>query len=196
MKKISCIVLALSLSACAAQQQQSTLVGPEAAASLEAFVRDVFDHFGKGDFAYMKNSMCEQAIVFDLDENGTPIAKRGKAEVDAMIDHYQQLMSTPGAGTSATLQRIDCRADGSAFCTVELDQTFSMGGETVGPLKFRATIVAKQHAGKWIWTHWHASFRENPAVSAMAAAAAPPAPEAPPSAATTPAAPSAPPPAP
>ncbi|HEX2678499.1 MAG TPA: nuclear transport factor 2 family protein, partial [Polyangiales bacterium] len=181
------------LAGCAAQQQQGTTMGPQDQASLEAYVRETFDHMGKGDFAFLKQSMCHEAVVFDIDENGAPITKRGEAEVGAMIDHYQQMFASSGAVPTTTLNRLDCRVDGASFCTGEFDQTVKMGDQVMGPMKFRFTIIAHQHAGKWIWTHWHASLRENPGTPAPPS---PPAPEAPAPAAAAPAAPPPAPPAP
>jgi hypothetical protein len=48
-------------------------------------------------------------------------------------------------------------------------------GQTTGPFKLRATMVAERHKDRWIWVHWHASMREVPPQQATAAAAAAPA---------------------
>lgn len=171
--------VALCASACAASQHHSTTPSSEEAQSLDAYVRDVFEHMGQGDFTYMKASACPEAVVFDTDEHGAPIAARGKAEIDRLLDHYQQVMHAGGASTSVNITRLECRPlGGSGVCAIEFDQSMTMNGQTMGPFKLRATLVAERHKDRWIWVHWHASAREAPAQQAAAAAPAA-APEAP-----------------
>ena len=57
---------------------------------------------------------------------------------------------------------LGCRVDaGPGYCLIEFEQTLTVGGQVVGPMKFRATDVIAQPNGRgWIWTHWHASRRE------------------------------------
>ena len=91
----SCSVSRCARSACAAGQHHSTMPSSEEAQSLDAYVRDMFDHIGHGDFAAMKECACPEAVVFDTDEHGAPVVARGKAEVDRMLDHYQDLTHPP-----------------------------------------------------------------------------------------------------
>jgi hypothetical protein len=58
-------------------------------------------------------------------------------------------------------------------CTAEFDQSMTANGQTMGPFKMRATLVAERHNDHWIWVHWHGSMRENPQVAQAAAPAAP-----------------------
>jgi hypothetical protein len=177
--------IALCVAGCASGQHHSTTPNPEEAQSLDAYVRDMFDHIGRGDFAYMKASACPEAVVFDIDENGAPIAARGKAEIDRMIDRYQETTHAGGASTSANITRLECRSfGGSGVCAIEFDQSMTANGQTMGPFKLRATLVAERHRDRWIWVHWHASMREAPQQQAPAAAA----PAAPPAAPAAPAA--------
>ena len=165
--------VALCASGCAAGQHHSTTPSSEEAQSLDAYVRDMFEHIGRGDFAAMKASACPEAVVFDTDEHGAPVSARGKAEVDHMLDHYQEMTHAPGTSMSANITRLECRSlGGSGVCAVEFDQSMTMNGQTMGPFKARATLVAEHHNNRWIWVHWHASPREAPL---QATAAAPPA---------------------
>jgi hypothetical protein len=195
MKNTFVFGVALYAIGCASSQHKSTMPSQEEAKSLDAYVRDVFDHIGHGDYAYLKKSVCPEAVVFDIDEHGAPIAARGKAEVDRLIDHYAQL-SKASAAPSANITRLECRSlGGSGVCAIEFDQSMSANGRTMGPVpvKLRATLVAERHNERWIWVHWHGSMRQAPqvaqtappAASMPAPAAAAPAPAAP--AAATPA---------
>jgi len=172
--------VALCASGCAAGQHHSTTPSSEEAQSLDAYVRDMFEHIGRGDLAAMKASACPEAVVFDIDEHGAPVSARGKAEVDHMLDHYQEMTHAPGASMSANITRLECRSlGGSGVCAIEFDQSMTMNGQTMGPFKARATLVAERHNNRWIWVHWHASPREAPQQQATAAATAAPVPAAP-----------------
>lgn len=161
---VTALLSLLSLLGCAGSHHgHHAMPSPEDSASLEAYVRDLMEHVGKGDFAYLKRSMCKEAVVYDIDDNGTPIVKRGAAEVSAMLDQYQESLTQPGTGTQLTITSLECDRH-AVFCTVEFDQVFTMNGQAMGPMKFRATVVTQRHGDKWIWTHWHASFREAPVV--------------------------------
>jgi hypothetical protein len=48
------------------------------------------------------------------------------------------------------------------YCAVEFDQMFTMGGQTMGPMKFRGTAVSRKVDNVWKLEHWHGSFRELP----------------------------------
>lgn len=131
----------------------------ETADSAKAFVQDIFDHVGQNDFAYLKRSACPRAVVWDLDENGQPVAASGTAEINPFFDHYQEL-ANHGAQVDTTVKNIVCRGGSdSAYCLTEFDQSIAMDGKNMGPYLFRATMVLHRHNGRWIWTHWHASMR-------------------------------------
>lgn len=158
-------------------------------ASLEAYVNDANSHMAQGDFAYLKASACPQTVVaWDTDENGAPVVADGKAAVDAMLDKYTAMARTPGMEIKSTFGAPRCEAfSDSGYCLIEMDQTITQNGTTMGPFKIRGTLIAKMFKDRWIWTHWHASLREAapPAPPALPAAvpAAAPAPAAVPAAA-------------
>ena len=74
-------------------------------------------------------------------------------------------MKAAGGTVKTTVVRNDCYAVAvMGYCAVEFDQTFTSGGQTMGPMKFRGTTVARKVDGAWKWEHWHGSFRELPTV--------------------------------
>ena len=175
MRTMTMTAVLMVMTGCATAGSSVKLHDPEATQSLEAFMREGFEHMNQGDFAYWKRTACPDAVLWDMDENGQPIAKKGKAEVDAMIDGYQKMLDS-GTKMASTINSIECRSSSvSGHCMVEFDQSMTMpDGKTMGPMKFRGTGIAeKLGSGKWIWSHWHASMREMPAMPAAAAAPAP-----------------------
>ena len=131
-------------------------------ASLEAYVNDVNAHISAGDFAYLKSSACPESVVmWDTDENGAPVVADGKPAVEAMLDKYTAMAHTPGVKMTTTFGPMRCEAFSDAgYCLLEMDQSITQNGQTMGPFKVRGTLIAKTYKDKWIWTHWHASLRE------------------------------------
>lgn len=173
MRTLISIVISLAAVGCATTSQNTKLHDPDMGASLEAFVRGGFDAMNKSDMSYWKNSACPEAVMWDLDEKGAPMAARGKAELDAAMDGFQKMMDG-GATIASTVTRVDCRSSSlSGHCMVEFDQTFTVNGQAMGPMKFRGTAIGERVGDKWIWSHWHASLREAPPAAAAAPAAAP-----------------------
>lgn len=162
---------------CATAGSTVKLHDPEVTQSLEAFMREGFDQMSKSNIAWWKQSACPKAVVYDIGDQGQPVKATGKAEIDALLDGYQKGM-TNGAKVTTTLNSIECRSSSvSGHCLVEFDQSMTTpDGKTMGPFKLRGTGVAeKLDSGKWIWSHWHSSYREMPSApdAAEAAAAAP-----------------------
>jgi hypothetical protein len=77
---------------------------------------------------------------------------------------------------------VQCRSTSlSGFCLVEFEQSVTQAGKTMGPFKFRGTLVAERNGEGWIWTHWHGSLapKSVKAPAEAEATEAAPAPEAP-----------------
>jgi len=132
------------------------------AQELEGFVRGLLDDFTRGDFAALKASACPQAVVFDTDENGRPVDVRGREDVNAYLDHIQELIDG-GMQLSTTITDLQCRPMVSGgVCMVKMDQTITADGEEQGPFHFRGTFVVEKVGDRWIWAHWHGSLAEMP----------------------------------
>jgi hypothetical protein len=183
------VSLFLACAGCAGTTpQQSTMPDPEHGKSLEDFARSIFTHMDSGDFAFVKQTACPDAVMFDTDENGAPVTAWGKPAVAQLIDKYAQ-GARQGGKMSSQISRIQCEANASTgFCAIEFDQSMTTNGQTMGPYKLRGTVTAMIYKDHWIWTSWHGSPREAmPAASAPVASAAAPAPAAEPAAAAAPA---------
>jgi ketosteroid isomerase-like protein len=173
------IAVLVVMTGCATAGSSVKLHDPEVTLSLEAFVREGFDHLAKNDIAWWKSNACPEAVVFDTGDQGQPVKAKGKVEIDAMLDGYQKMMDS-GVNMTTTLNNIACRSSSvSGHCVVEFDQSMTTPDGKTMSMKLRGTAVAeKLGSGKWIWSHWHASPREMPTAPDAVAAAAPAAPAA------------------
>jgi hypothetical protein len=181
--------------ATAGQQRQATMHDPENRASLEAFVRTGMDELSKGNMLWWGKTACPQAVMWDGDPTGNTTAARGKAEIDAALAEAQKMINA-STQFATTTTNVDCRTTSlSGHCLVEFEQSVTQGGKTMGPFKFRGTLIAERNGEGWIWSHWHGSLAPGSAKVSpeQAAAMAAPAPAAAaPAAPATPAAPAAP----
>jgi hypothetical protein len=164
--------------ATAGQTRTATMHDAENGASLELFVRGGMDAMAKGDMTFWSKNACPQAVVWDTDPSGAAVVANGKAEIDAMMAQYQQMLSGGQMQMTTTTKSVKCRATSlSGHCLVEFAQSMTHGGQTMGPFQFRGTLIAERNGDGWIWTHWHGSFAPGsakaPAEAAPPAAAAP-----------------------
>jgi hypothetical protein len=140
----------------------------------------MFADIDAGNTEALTNMMSNDGIIFDIDPNNVPVEKRGAAEIRAYMDQVASEMKAADGTVKTTVVRNDCYAVAvMGYCAVDFDQTFTSGGQTMGPLKFRGTIVARKVDGVWKWEHWHGSFRElpvTPGTTTPATTTPPPAP--------------------
>ena len=138
-----------------------------AAAELKAQTEKMFADIDAGNNDALTNMMASDGIIYDIDPNNMPVAKRGAAEIRAYMDQITTEMKAAGGSAKTTVVRNDCYAVAvMGYCAVEFDQMYTMGGQTMGPMKFRGTAVARKVDGQWKWEHWHGSFRELPVMPA------------------------------
>lgn len=164
--------------ATAGQQHTATMHDPEANASLEAFVRTGMDELSKGNIAWWGKTACPQAVMWDADPTGAATTARGKAAIDAALGEAQKMMSS-GMQLSTTTTAVQCRTTSlSGHCMVEFDQSVTQDGKTMGPFKFRGTLIAERNGEGWIWTHWHGSLAPGSTKAPSGEEAAPPVPAA------------------
>ena len=160
-----CAVLLLFANTASAKKPPSSAWDTTAAAELKAQNEKMFADIDAGNTDALTNLMSSEGIIYDIDPNNMPIAKRGAAEIKAYMDQVASEMKTAGGTVKTTVVRDDCYAVGvMGYCAVEFDQMYTMGGQTMGPMKFRGTTVARKVDNAWKWEHWHGSFREFPAL--------------------------------
>jgi len=160
-----CAALLMFANTASAKKQSapSSAWDPAAAAELAAQNEKMFADIDAGNTDALTNMMSSEGIIFDIDPNNAPIEKRGAAEIRAYMDQIASEMKAAGGTVKTTVVRNDCYAVAvMGYCAVEFDQTFTSGGQTMGPMKFRGTTVARKVDGAWKWEHWHGSFRELP----------------------------------
>lgn len=135
----------------------------QAAASLKTESETMFKLMDAGDMSGMVAHMDPDVMVFDLDENNRPVKLVGLDPVKQYMDHLTAAAKAQALKFSTTGKMNECRATATmGYCAVEFDQTVTAGGQTMGPFKFRGTLVARRVGGAWKWVHWHGSFAEIP----------------------------------
>lgn len=160
-------ILCLATTACGGAA--SSAWNPKASADLKAMTSTIFTQLDAGEVEAMKASFDDNVSVFDIDPENKPVAAYGTDAAKAYTDTLGAAIKQ-GLKVKSSVNKIDCQAtEVLGFCVVEFDQVFTMGGQTMGPFKFRATAVGRKVNSAWKWTHWHGSFREPPAAAPAAA---------------------------
>jgi hypothetical protein len=178
MKRLALALCAVVAASCAAPPATPPPLTGEAdtaaATELRGKIDEMFRSLDSGAADEMMSWADPEAVVYDFDQNNSPVSKRGTAEIQEFLDSYSKLVREGGMQVTSTVVGADCKSTAVAgFCTVEFDQSLVMNGETMGPFKFRGTLVARKMADGWKWIHWHGSFREMPPPPTPPAAAAP-----------------------
>lgn len=160
------IALALGLAACggaAATSQWDASSSTALRAQPESLLHDL----DAGNFDGMLAQLDDDSIVLDLDENNHPVRYQGREKVTQYFRGLEQGAKAQGLKFKSVITKNDCSATTAVgWCVVEFDQTISAGGQTMGPFKFRATVVSRKVGSEWRLAHWHGSFREAPAPAA------------------------------
>jgi ketosteroid isomerase-like protein len=165
------------------QSAPSSAWDTAATAELKAQNEKMFADIDAGNTDALTNMMSSDGIIFDIDPDNVPVEKRGTAEIKAYMDQIANEMKTAGGTVKTTVIRNDCYAVAvMGYCAVEFDQMFATGEQTMGPLKFRGTTVARKVDNAWKWEHWHGSFRELPVMPGATTTTTAPTPAAPASA--------------
>lgn len=146
----------------------------QAAESLKQVSVKLLQNIDAGDFMAMIAESDSNVVIMDFDENNAPVRADGIGEARAFMTHMTELAKDQGLKFTSTIVRNDAWATATmGYSVVEYDQTLRAGGQTMGPFKFRGTLIARHEGDRWIITHWHGSFRETPPPMAMPDQAAP-----------------------
>jgi ketosteroid isomerase-like protein len=139
---------------------------PAASAALRAEPEALLHDLDQGRFDAMLAKMDDDSIVLDLDENNRPVRYQGRANVTEYFRALANAAKAQGLVFRSTIARDDCQATPAiGYCVVEFDQTITARGQTMGPFKFRASLVAHKVGSDWRVSHWHGSFREAPSAT-------------------------------
>jgi hypothetical protein len=76
-----------------------------AAAELKAQNEKMFADIDAGNTDALTNMMSSDGIVYDIDPNNMPVAKRGAAEIKAYMDQITSEMKTAGGTVKTTVVR-------------------------------------------------------------------------------------------
>jgi hypothetical protein len=134
----------------------------DASKDLSAAVSQMFTQMDAGNIDSLLGWVDANPVIFDVDPENKFVQLYGDADVGKYISQLGEAMKA-GLKTKTVTQRTECHAShGFGYCAFEFDQAATMGDHTMGPFKFRGTLVAHKVNGKWKWAHWHGSFREIP----------------------------------
>lgn len=136
---------------------------PQGAESLKQLATKVLTDLDAGNFQAMFAGADSNVVVLDFDENNAPFRVDGLVAANAFMAHMAEVAQSQGLKFTSTPVRSDAWATATmGYCIVEYDQSVTVGGQTMGPFKFRGTLVARRDGDRWSTTHWHGSFRETP----------------------------------
>ncbi len=137
---------------------------PQGATSLKQKAVEMLGDLDAGNFQAMFEGADSNIVVMDVDENNAPMRADGIGEANAFAARMTDLTKNQGLKFTSTVTRNDAWATATmGYCVIEYDQTIAAGGQTMGPFKFRGTLIARRDGDRWLTTHWHGSFREMPA---------------------------------
>ena len=114
----------------------------DATKSLEADVIDMFHSMDQADFDKLLDHMSPDATAFDMDMENHPVQMYGKAGIAEMFQGIKAAIdaSQGGMALQTTLVKHVVHATGvMGYAAVEFDQTITVGGQAMGPFKFRGS---------------------------------------------------------
>ena len=149
----------LGISGCA----PSSRWDPQSAEPIKQLSVNLLRNLDAGDFMAMIADADSNFVMMDVDENNIPFRADGIGDARALMTRMSDVAKSQDIKFASTILRNDAWATPTmGYSIVEYDQTISAGGQTMGPFKFRGTLVARRDGSNWIMTHWHGSFREMP----------------------------------
>lgn len=149
----------LGISGCAPSSQWD----PQSAEPIKQLSVNLLRNLDAGDFMAMIAAADSNLVIMDFDENNIPFRADGIGECRAFLTRMADAAKSQDVKFASTITRNDAWATPTmGYSIVEYDQTISAGGQTMGPFKFRGTLVARHEGSSWIMTHWHGSFSEMP----------------------------------
>lgn len=158
------LFLLVGVVSCARTTPETGAWDPAATASLEAEPEAMLKDIDAGNFDAMIAKMDSGSVAFDYDEKNNPVRIEGAENIRKFFDGYGKMMKEQQMKLTSTPVSKHCQATASmGYCALEFDQSMTANGQTMGPFKFRGTLVARRDGAGWKWVHWHGSFRELPA---------------------------------
>lgn len=156
----ACIALCLlGIMGCAA----SSAWDPQGAEALKEKAAKVLRDIDAGDFMAMIAEADSNLVIMDFDDNNNPMRASGIGEARAFMNRMAEMAQSQGLKFTSTMVGSEAWATATmGYCVVEYDQSITAGGQTMGPFKFRGTMIARREGNRWLMTHWHGSFRETP----------------------------------
>lgn len=149
----------LGISGCAPSSQWD----PQSAEPIKQLSVDLLRNLDSGDYMAMIAGADSNLVIMDFDENNVPFRADGIGEARAFMARLADVAKSQDVKFTSTITRNDAWATPTmGYSIVEYEQTISAGGQTMGPFKFRGTLVARREGRSWIMTHWHGSFSEMP----------------------------------
>lgn len=167
--RLTSFVISLLAASIAAQATAQDLFDTEASAGLEAYMRAGFQAADSGNFSFWQAAR-DDVVLFDIDSDNNPVAMYGQEAWNGYLQRLDEMLGTTGGSVATTINQVSCHSTASiGYCTLEFDQTFTMNGETMGPVHCRGTAIAAREGEGWSVLHWHGSFSQWPEMPETAA---------------------------
>jgi ketosteroid isomerase-like protein len=162
--------MALALAACAhggATETAAAATAPlwDAEASAEAThaMHVLHDAWNNMDVATVDSYLSKDGFLttFELNEDGTPVELRSRADVIAFLQRGFADYKSSGSTTVATpVVDMTCQATATmAVCTEECDITVSLANGQREVTPHRGTSTLRKGPDGWKFTHWHVSAK-------------------------------------
>jgi ketosteroid isomerase-like protein len=128
---------------------------PAAATAQKETVDRMFKALDNGNAEYFEKTMDEDMVIFDVDADGKPIARRGKRAVE-YINKMTKDMKDAGVTVQTTVGRTDCHGTATVgFCAIEFKQVVTKAGKAGEPMDMFGTTVMHKVGDDWKFAHWH-----------------------------------------
>lgn len=126
----------------------------KAGAQQKSAVEAMFKAMDSGNGEYFAKHADEDVVLFDVNAEGKPVARRGKRALE-YVERATKDMKDAGTSVQTTLGRTDCHGtDTVGFCAVEYKQVVTTNGKAGEPMDFFGTTVMHKVGDDWKLSHW------------------------------------------
>lgn len=121
---------------------------------LHAQLEALFASIDKADAPALLATMDDSVILYDYDQDHRPLVAHDKLGAAKVLDRLFAQRQVTGGTLQSYLSGATCHATTRVgFCAIEYEQVLTRG-EDKSTLRYRATLVAREVEGRWVWVQW------------------------------------------
>ncbi len=121
---------------------------------LHGQLESLFASIDAADAPALLASMDESVILYDYDQDHRALVAHDKLGAAKVIDRLFAQRQVTGGTLKSYLSGATCHATTRVgFCAIEYEQVLTRG-EDKRTLRYRATLVAREVEGHWLWVQW------------------------------------------